>query len=89
MADQEEAEARSVDLSVVVVVHAVELLEDLAQVLLRNSKTLVLNAEEQRVALAGRVDNHVAAVRRVLDRVVEQVRENLVELVLVANDDLR
>src|SRR5207248_1610626 len=62
---------------------AIELAEDLLLVGLWDSHSLVGNGDLDRVALAFRADSDRAAFGRVLQRVVEQDREDLAQLVAV------
>src|SRR4051794_13677147 len=61
----------------------VELAEDPLPLRLRDADSLVGHTELDRVAAAARGDGDGAARRRELDRVVEQVREDLAELVAI------
>ena len=86
---EEEAQTRPIDLAVVFVVHTVEALENLVDVLGGNPHTLVLDTEQDGVRFVFDlgVDRDVSSVRGVFDRVVEQVRQGLIELVFIADND--
>src|SRR3954467_3551653 len=67
-------------------VDAVELVEDPALLARRDAETGVGNAEVDRVVAAPDLELDPAAVRRVLDRVVDEVRQHLPDLVGGAED---
>lgn len=81
-----EAEARPAHPARQVRVEAEELLEDPVLLCGRNAEPLVGDAEPDATATAADLDLDVAPVERVLDRVVDQVREDLAQLVRIRGD---
>src|SRR5690606_1657483 len=69
--------------------YAVELLADVRQVVRRNADSLVLHAHRGHpLALAAR-DAHLTALRRILDRVADQVADGFLKLLRIPIDDAR
>src|SRR5207248_6576139 len=64
-------------------IDAIELLEDPALIGIRNTKTLVADLKADVVPVRREYEPHFAAVRRILDGVVEQIDEYLPHLVRV------
>ena len=70
-------------------VDLVEALEDAVAVRARNARAVVLDLDEHVLLVAPDMDDDLAAGRRELDRVVDQVGQQLAQPILVANDDGR
>src|SRR4029079_11582894 len=75
-----EAEAGAPDAAREVGVEPEELLEDARLLPGRDPEALVLDADPGAVSRLAQQDPHAAAVRRVLDRVVDEVRQHLAQL---------
>src|SRR3954465_7739011 len=87
LARDEEAEATAADAAGERRIEAIELLEDPFVLRRRYAEAAVADRQPDTAVATVELDDHVPAVRRVLDRVVEQVDENLPELVLVGERD--
>src|SRR6476661_9535805 len=83
LARDEEPEPATADAAREGRVEPVELLEDPLLLALRDSESLVAHGEACPAGASGKLDRHLPTVRRILDRVVEQVDEHLPELVFV------
>ena len=66
--------------------HLVEPPEDPLQLLRADPHALVLNRHVRACALPGHAHRHLPAVRRVLDRVLEQVHQHLLDPLAVRPD---
>src|SRR5687768_2237907 len=64
-----------------------EALEYLAQLIGRDADAAVADSRDERVALIVDRDRDVAPFRRILDRVLEQIAEDLLEAIAIAGDD--
>src|SRR5204863_3481550 len=67
---------------------AMEALEDLPELVGRNADAAIAHGSEQRVAFVVHRDGNVAAVGRILHRVLQQLAEDLLEAIAIAGDDL-
>ncbi len=81
-----EAEPRAADAAGHVGVETIELLEDSLLLGDRDAETGVADRKLHVMVTLFERDRHVSAVRRVLDRVVDQVREDLTELPCVCSN---
>src|SRR6266542_4376721 len=81
-----QAEAGAADAAGQIGVEAIELLEDAAMLGGWNAQALVADREPQARPIDLDLHYHAAAVRRVLDRVVDEVRQDLSRLVRVSCD---
>src|SRR5436190_23962422 len=67
---------------------ASESLEELPDLVGRNADAAIAHGSEQRVAFVVHRDGNVAAVGRILHRVLQQIAEDLLEAIAIAGDDL-
>ena len=67
--------------------HLVELLEDVLEILLRDADALVRHRDLDRDGVLDRLDEDARAARRELDRVADEVDENLLHEILVPVDE--
>src|SRR5436190_22936527 len=65
---------------------AMESLEDLSQLVLRNADAPVAHRGHDLIAAILHVDVDLASLRRVLDRVLQKVAQNLLQAIAIAND---
>src|SRR3954447_2026090 len=81
-----EAESRASDSAGHVRIDAVELLEDAASLGRGDAEPAVADAEQHMLRALGERDSHRAAVRRVLDGVLDEIHEHLPQLLPVGPD---
>lgn len=69
------------------IVHAVEALEDSFLLISRQPDTLILNGERDTVIIEGAADAHFAAFGRILDRIIDQVIDDLPQTCFIPLND--